>query len=124
VRGEADAEDCSLATAELVLDDHYLYPGLDAFFAMVRTIARTGAPIPAALLTRAAELTDASSAAFDAANTFAGSIAGVNEILAREALLAGNWCLSDHERLSSGQAAEIDRVTAAYPAITGSAGAA
>ncbi|MEZ0110337.1 hypothetical protein ABH920_004352 [Catenulispora sp. EB89] len=95
-----------------------------ALHSEARTISRTGAPIPADLLTRAAELTDANAAAFDAANTFAGSIAGVNEILARQALLAGNWCLSDHERLSPGQAAEIDRVTAAYPAITGSAGAA
>ncbi|MBS2547990.1 dihydrodipicolinate synthase family protein, partial [Catenulispora sp. NL8] len=84
-----------------------------------RTIARTGAPIPADLLTRAAELTDANAAAFDAANTFAGSIAGINEILTRDALLPGNWCLSEHERLSAGQAGEIDRVIAAYPGIVG-----
>lgn len=91
-----------------------------ALHAEARALARTGAPIPSDLLTRAAELTDANAAAFDAANTFAGSIAGINEILTRDGLLPGNWCLSDHERLSPGQAAEIDRVTAAYPAITGS----
>ena len=42
-------------------------------------------------------------------------LAGINEILARQGLLAGRWCLDPHEDLSPGQAAEIDRVCRAYP---------
>jgi len=87
--------------------------------AEIRELVRRGGPIPFELLTRAAELTDLNSAAFDPAHRFAGSIAGVNEILARQGLLAGNWCLSEHERLSPGQAAEIDRTLAAYPWVAG-----
>jgi hypothetical protein len=83
--------------------------------AEVRALVRQGGPVPLELLTRAAELTDLNAAAFDPAHRFAGSIAGVNEILTRQGLLAGNWCLSECERLSPGQAAEIDRTLAAYP---------
>jgi dihydrodipicolinate synthase/N-acetylneuraminate lyase len=61
------------------------------------------------------QLTDANAALFDAANDFRGCIAGINEILARQKLLAGRWCLDPREDLSRGQAAEIDRVVAAYP---------
>lgn len=80
-----------------------------------REIARTRAPVPPDLLALGAALTDANGALFDAANGFAGCIAGVNEILAREHRMSGNWCLDDTERLSPGQAAELDRVLAAYP---------
>jgi hypothetical protein len=89
--------------------------------AEVRELVRRGGPVPLELLTRAAELTDFNSAAFDPAHRFAGSIAGVNEVLARQGLLAGNWCLSETERLSPGQAAEIDRALAAYPWVVGPA---
>ncbi|HVY52689.1 MAG TPA: dihydrodipicolinate synthase family protein, partial [Devosia sp.] len=61
------------------------------------------------------QLTDANAALFDVANAFRGCIAGINEILARQGLLAGRWCLDPHEDLSPGQSAEIDRVVAAYP---------
>lgn len=61
------------------------------------------------------DLTDANSALFDAANLFHGSIAGVNEALARQGLLAGRWCLDPDEDLSPGQTEEIDRVWQAYP---------
>ena len=54
---------------------------------------------------------------FDPGNAFAGSIAGVNEALARSGLLAGNRCLSDAERLSPGQADEVTRVMELYPDI-------
>ena len=52
---------------------------------------------------------------FDAANSFAGCIPGLHEVLSRQGLLAGTWCLDPHEGLSPGQAEEIDRVYAAYP---------
>ena len=67
------------------------------------------------LLTLAAETTDANSAIFDAANGFAGCIPGIHEILRRQGLLAGRWCLDPKEELSPGQAREIDRVRRAYP---------
>lgn len=66
-------------------------------------------------LTRAAEVTDANAAFFDAANGFKGVIAGIHEVLRRQGLLAGTWCLDPHETLSPGQADEIKRVAKAYP---------
>lgn len=61
------------------------------------------------------EVTDANAAFFDAANGFRGCIAGLHEVLRRQGLLEGIWCLDPEEGLSAGQAAEIDRVYAAYP---------
>lgn len=61
------------------------------------------------------EVTDSNAAFFDAANGFKGCIAGLHEVLLRQGLLEGIWCLDPHEGLSKGQAAEIDRVYAAYP---------
>lgn len=63
-------------------------------------------------------LTDANAALFDAANQFHGCIAGLHEVLRRQGLLDGIWCLDPHEGLSPGQAEEIDRVTKAYPFLT------
>jgi Dihydrodipicolinate synthetase family len=64
-----------------------------------------------------AAVTDCNGAFFDVANGFAGCIAGVHEVLRRQGLLAGTWCLNPDERLSPGQAQEIDRVYAAYPEL-------
>jgi dihydrodipicolinate synthase/N-acetylneuraminate lyase len=61
------------------------------------------------------ETTDANAAFFDAANGFAGCIAGLHEVLRRQGLLEGIWCLNPAEGLSPGQAGEIDRVYRAYP---------
>ena len=70
------------------------------------------------ILSGAAALTDANAALFDVRNRFAGCIAGLHEILRRQGLLAGRWCLDPAEDLSPGQLEEIDRVTAAYPHLT------
>ncbi len=67
------------------------------------------------VLTLAAEITDANAAFFDAANQFRGCIPGIHEVLRRQGLLEGIWCLDPHEDLSPGQAEEIDRVYQAYP---------
>jgi hypothetical protein len=75
----------------------------------------SGGPLPAELLRRAAEVTDCNAAFFDAANGFAGCIAGLHEVLRRQGLFEGIWCLNPHEGLSPGQREEIDRVYAAYP---------
>lgn len=77
--------------------------------------ARRRGVVPAALLRLAAQVTDANGAVFDAANGFRGCIAGVHEVLRRQGLLAGRWCLDPAEDLSPGQAREIDRVGRAYP---------
>ena len=63
----------------------------------------------------ASQITDCNAALFDAAHNFAGCIAGIHEVLRRQGLLAGGWLLDPREDLSPGQAAEIDRVCAAYP---------
>ena len=70
-----------------------------------------------ALLALDAQVTDCNSAFFDVANDFHGCIAGCHEVLRRQGLLDGIWCLDPAEGLSPGQAAEIDRVCAAYPAL-------
>ena len=70
------------------------------------------------LLALGAELTDANAALFDPAHGFAGCIPGIHEILRRQGLLAGRWCLDPHEDLSPGQMEEIDRVLARYPHLT------
>jgi dihydrodipicolinate synthase/N-acetylneuraminate lyase len=67
------------------------------------------------LLRLGVEVTDSNAAFFDAANAFRGCIAGLHEVLRRQGLLEGLWCLDEHERLGPGQLAEIDRVSAAYP---------
>jgi hypothetical protein len=71
--------------------------------------------IPADLLRLAIEVTDCNAAFFDAANGFRGCIAGIHEVLRRQGLLEGIWCLDPNETLSPGQADEIDRVYRSYP---------
>jgi dihydrodipicolinate synthase/N-acetylneuraminate lyase len=72
----------------------------------------------AEILAQSAALTDANAALFDVRNRFAGCIAGLHEILRRQGLLEGRWCLDPAEDLSPGQMQEIDRVAAAYPQLT------
>lgn len=79
---------------------------------------RAGGSVDAELLREGAALTDANAAIFDVANGFAGCIAGIHEVLRRQGLLAGTWCLDPRETLSPGQAQQIDRVCRAYPFLT------
>ncbi|WP_232661287.1 dihydrodipicolinate synthase family protein [Pseudonocardia sp. TRM90224] len=69
------------------------------------------------LLSLDGHLTDANAAIFDSANGFRGCIPGIHEVLRRQGLLAGRWCLDPAEELSPGQLAEIDRIWAAYPRL-------
>lgn len=80
-----------------------------------RAQARSGSPISADWLSRNVEVTDANAAFFDPQHNFAGCIAGIHEVLRRQGLLEGTWCLDPNESLSPGQAEEIDRVYRAYP---------
>ncbi len=66
-------------------------------------------------LTRNVVVTDANAAFFDPAHGFAGCIPGIHEVLRRQGLMKGVWCLNPHETLSPGQAEEIDRVYRDYP---------
>lgn len=80
--------------------------------------ARAKDLLDAAWLTKAAQLTDANAAVFDAAHAFHGCIPGIHEVLRRQGLLAGTWCLDPNETLSPGQAEELTRVSEAYPCLT------
>jgi hypothetical protein len=71
--------------------------------------------VPSALLTRAEQVTDSNAAFFDPTHAFRGSIAGLHEVLRRQGLMAGRWCLDPDEDLSPGQLDQIDRVYASYP---------
>ena len=70
------------------------------------------------LLALDSQVTDCNAAIFDAANNFHGVIAGCHEVLRRQGLLEGIWCLDPAESLGPGQMAEIDRVYAAYPHLS------
>ncbi len=78
---------------------------------------RASGTVSSELLTRAEAVTDCNAAFFDAAHRFAGCIPGIHEVLRRQGLLANLVTLDAHETLSPGQAEEIDRVYAAYPAL-------
>jgi len=77
--------------------------------------AVAGGPITPELLALDAQVTDVNAALFDVANDFHGCIAGCHEVLRRQGLLAGTWCLDPEEGLSPGQADELSRVHDAYP---------
>jgi hypothetical protein len=66
--------------------------------------------VPADLLALDARVTDCNSAFFDVANNFHGCIAGCHEVLRRQGLMRGIWCLDPNEGLSPGQMEAIDRV--------------
>ena len=71
--------------------------------------------VDATLLQLDSQITDANGALFDVVNDFAGSIAGCHEVLRRQGLLQGIWCLNPDEAMSPGQGEELDRVIADYP---------
>jgi dihydrodipicolinate synthase/N-acetylneuraminate lyase len=73
--------------------------------------------VPADLLELDSAVTDSNAAFFDVANGFHGVIAGCHEVLRRQGLLEGRWCLDPEEDLSPGQAEEIDRVYRTYPEL-------
>jgi dihydrodipicolinate synthase/N-acetylneuraminate lyase len=75
-------------------------------------------PVDEELLALDARVTDCNSAFFDVAHDFAGCIPGCHEVLRRQGLLEGTWCLDPNERLSPGQAEEIDRVYREHPDLS------
>ncbi|GAB3934887.1 dihydrodipicolinate synthase family protein [Larkinella terrae] len=83
--------------------------------AEIKTCLRNDNAGLAELLTRNVEVTDSNAAFFDPSHGFHGCIAGLHEVLRRQGLLDGRWCLNPAEDLSPGQLEEINRVYAAYP---------
>lgn len=83
-----------------------------------RSLAKSGKAIPSDMLRLSVEVTDANAALFDAANGYVGCIAGIHEILRRQGLLEGTWCLDPNEGLSPGQREEIDRIYRDYPHLS------
>jgi hypothetical protein len=78
-------------------------------------IVAAGGSVPVEVLALDSEITDCNAAIFDVANDFHGVICGCHEILRRQGLLEGFWCLDPEESLGPGQKEEIDRVCTAYP---------
>jgi len=74
--------------------------------------------IPADVLKLANEVTDTNAVFFDFANGFKGCIAGLHEVLRRQGLMKGIWCLNPDETLSPGQSEEIDRIYKMYPHLS------
>jgi dihydrodipicolinate synthase/N-acetylneuraminate lyase len=62
-------------------------------------------------------VTDSNAALFDPSHDFHGCISGIHEVLRRQGLLKGIWCISPKETLSPGQSEEIDRIYREYPQL-------
>ena len=78
---------------------------------------RTRDAIPAEVIKLANAVTDTNAVFFDTANGFKGCIAGLHEVLRRQGLFEGIWCLNPEETMSEGQNEEIDRIYASYPEL-------
>lgn len=70
------------------------------------------------LLSKGIAVTDMNAAIFDIKNNFHGCIPGIHEVLRRQGILEGTWCLNPNEKLSDGQLEEIDRIYKNYPHLT------
>jgi hypothetical protein len=77
--------------------------------ARIKRETRTGA-VSDELLALDSRVTDCNAALFDTVNDFRGCIAGCHEVLRRQGLLEGVWCLDPNDGLSPGQKEAIDRV--------------
>ena len=81
----------------------------------IHELTENQSAIPSQMLSLAQEITDANAVIFDAANNYRGCIPGIHEVLRRQGLFQGTWCLDESENLSPGQAEQIDRVYLSYP---------
>lgn len=68
-----------------------------------------------ALLALDPRVTDCNAALFDVDHDFRGCIAGCHEILRRQGLFEGIWCLDPSEGLSPGQSEALSRVQRDHP---------
>src|SRR5690606_12062893 len=84
----------------------------------IRNSVNSGGEDISKLLEKNIHVTDMNAAVFDVAHAFHGCIPGIHEVLRRQGLLEGTWCINPDERLSPGQTDEIDRVYRDYPDLT------
>lgn len=84
----------------------------------IQEVRRTNGPVPMEILTLAAQMTLANKAIFDADNAFAGCIPGISYVLKHQGLLDHIGALDPADRLSPGQAEQIDRIIGHYPHLT------
>ena len=87
-------------------------------FNEIKQCVRDGKNCTEKLLSDGIIVTDMNAAIFDAKNSFRGCIAGIHEVLRRQGLLEGVWCLNPSEKLSPGQMEEIDRICEQYSQFT------
>ncbi len=87
-------------------------------FNEIKQCVKDGKNCTEKLLSDGIIVTDMNAAIFDAKNSFHGCIAGIHEVLGRQGLLEGIWCLNPSEKLSPGQMQEIDRIYKQYPQFT------
>jgi dihydrodipicolinate synthase/N-acetylneuraminate lyase len=80
--------------------------------------AAQGGTVDPELLALDSRVTAMNAALFDVANDFSGVIAGCHEVLRRQGLLEGTWCLDPHEALGPGQAEALDAVIRENPDLT------
>lgn len=80
-----------------------------------------GADIPEDLLALDSMVTDCNLAIYDALNELKGCIPGCLDVLRRQGLVEGTWCLDPNEIMSPGQAEQIDRVIRHYPEMNDNA---
>ncbi|MFW6309212.1 MAG: dihydrodipicolinate synthase family protein [bacterium] len=81
----------------------------------IKEIKKNNKQISREILILGGEITEANSAIFDSENKFQGCIPGIHEILRRQGLLKGRWCLDPEEKLSPGQLTKIDEIYESYP---------
>ena len=87
-------------------------------FEEIKQCRNSGYAGVAELLSKGIAVTDMNATIFDPAHSFHGCIPGIHEVLRRQGLMKGTWCLDPNEELSAGQAEEITRVCQAYPELT------
>ena len=87
-------------------------------FHEIQQCIKDGTKCTEKLLSDGIIVTDMNAAIFDAKNSFRGCIAGIHEVLRRQGLLEGIWCLNPAEKFSPGQVEEIDRICDQYPQFT------
>jgi len=83
--------------------------------ALCQNMVSKNQPVTQDFLAFAQQVTDSNAVLFDAANGFAGCIPGIHEVLRRQGILENLVCLDEHETLSPGQSAELDRIQSSYP---------
>jgi hypothetical protein len=83
-------------------------------FERIKNVSK-GDSVPMELLALDSIVTDCNRAIYDSLHDFRGCIPGCHEVLKRQGLFEGTWCLDPNEVLSPGQAQLIDQVYLDYP---------